>query len=235
MSAIGALLRAIVLGVLLGALTSVADAAVGTSWGQESTAIRAATVVLNFGALWALVAFLLGRKARGQVAAMLAGVSALGAAVLAYYAYGATFGNRTDTPYDTLTDAATTWLVIAVFAGPLLGWAGRRSRIRDPLGTAMLATVPVIVFAEVAYRFWPIGPVLRGEQVLGGAVTALLGLAWVALVVLLLLSVGRWRRYESRERALQAQEQAALAANPQRAHGPGPTAVPSFRGVRTRA
>lgn len=235
MSAIGALLRALVLGVLLGALTSAADAAVGTSWGQDSTPIRAATVVLNFGALWALVAFLLGRKSRGRVAAMLAGVSALGAAVVAYYTYGATFGNRTDTPYETLTDVATTWLVIAVFAGPLLGWAGRRSRIRDPLGTAMLATVPVIVFAEVTYRFWPIGPVLRGEQVLGGAVTTLLGLAWVVMVGLLLLSVGRWRRYEARERALQAQERAALSANPQRTPGPGHPAVLNVRGVRTRA
>ena len=144
------LLVALVAGLILGAVTSLSD--VHAEGLNPSDVWRVLAIILNAACSWLAVAVLAGRASRRPAWAAVAGALALVVAVLAYYGYGVTWGDRSGLGVHGVAHTAESWLLVAVLAGPsggLLGWLSCR---RTWLGSAATAVVGLAVIAEVLLR-----------------------------------------------------------------------------------
>ncbi|MBC7811662.1 MAG: hypothetical protein H7175_10970 [Burkholderiales bacterium] len=97
----------------------------------------------NSGAVWSIVAFVIGRKVGSWRIAAIGGFVALVGEVAGYYLV-AYFADLMDISTGTLAVIGL-WLVIALVAGPLFGWAGYVSvhgqGLRQKIGIASLGGV----------------------------------------------------------------------------------------------
>lgn len=109
------MLIAVVLGFAIGALTLLLQKLLPDSLIQFA----------NSGAVWSILAFMIGRVAQSRRIAIIAGFLALSGEVAGYYT-AAYFANLMDISAGTLAVVGY-WLVIALVAGPFFGWAGYAS------------------------------------------------------------------------------------------------------------
>ena len=84
----------------------------------------------NVGAVWFVVAFFAGRRARRPHEGAILGAIALGAATLAYYAYRLFVDGTISTRY--LSRVGISWLIAALVVGAIGGWVGAASRTVNP-------------------------------------------------------------------------------------------------------
>ena len=192
-------------GVALGVVTAASDTAAGgldqTGWS------RALGMVLNAGVVSAGAAVLAGWVVRraGRSAGALAGFAVLVCAVVGYYAYGVTLGDRAGLGMAALSGVIRWWLVASVVAGPLLGTAGVLARRADLWGLAARLVVPggalveMVVLRRLGAETFRVDPALAWAQALI-VVAALLGAAWAVLALVDRLALPRprtpprWRR-----------------------------------------
>ncbi len=144
-------------------------------------------MLLNSGTLWAASAVLAGWIVTRTTSAMLgalAGFAVLICAVLGYYVYGVTLGDRVGLGISALSGSVRVWLIASFIAGPLLGLAGAWTRRRDAVGVVARLLVPVGAVVEMVFydRLRPdtfrVDPSLAWTQATVVAV-AVGGAAWV--------------------------------------------------------
>jgi hypothetical protein len=163
------LLICLVIGLIIGGLTLLLQSLLPSSVIQ----------IANSGAVWSVVAFIIGRRTSSRSRAMLGGLIALIGEVLGYYTVSY-FANLMDIMPSTLAVVGY-WLVIALVAGPVFGWAGYVSVHRDRL-------VQRVGMAAMAAAF--IGEGLYLLTILSTPNTTILWII-IAIVITLMLT---WRR-----------------------------------------
>src|SRR6476620_10253685 len=118
----GALLAAIAVGVLFGALDLVGQRALPAPWFE----------LANSAAVWAVAAFVLGRAiGTDVVTAAVSGALFLTVAVEAYYLAAALALN--DSTANLTSRSTVIWIVLGVLAGAAFGAAGSLSRRPEDL------------------------------------------------------------------------------------------------------
>jgi hypothetical protein len=154
---------------------------------DQSPTLRAVSMILNAGSVWAGLAVLAGWIAYGRLAGPFAGIVSLWCAVLGYYGWGVLAGDRVDVGISGLSGAVRAWSIAALVLGPLFGLAGTLIRRYDIVGSLALLVVPVGALVEVFVirrldrESFAIDPALAWAQAaIVGA--ALGGIAYAALV-----------------------------------------------------
>lgn len=142
---------AALLGVFVGVGASASDAHQGFGAGDRPW-VRVLSIALNVAVAWALAAFVAGRRASTGRGAAAAGALSLYLAVVGYYAYGVTMGDRLDVGVSALRGVTGYWLLVATVIGPVCGMLGRASRGTGVPGTLAALAVPVLAVAEVLGR-----------------------------------------------------------------------------------
>ena len=128
------MLRFVVIGIaaglVIGAVTAVGQSVLSGDLFQ----------LTNSGALWVIIAFVMGRYASSRTTAIVAGTLALFGELLGYYVTVWLIS-----PYVSPLWRILAWCVVAVIAGPLLAWSGYvsshmsgRGRL---VGSAMLGAI----------------------------------------------------------------------------------------------
>ncbi|MEU9338694.1 DUF6518 family protein [Streptomyces sp. NPDC048290] len=168
---------ALLVGLLLGVLTNLAQGWLPGAWNQ----------VANSGAVWCLPAFgvaaALAPRVTVRAAAVAGGVAALGL-VAGYYGYAALGRDGVGAlAYPLL------WAVMAVIGGPLFGVAGHWWRTGESVRrrTLGLGALGGVFGMEAMYFAWELGYAAQ---------------AWGCLAVLAGVTLGLARRGEERVRAL---------------------------------
>ena len=139
-------------GLALGIGASAADAFMGFGDGSHAW-VRVASIALNMITAWVGAAFLVGRVARSARSAVVGGLAVLYSAVLGYYAFGATFGDRAHVGWATLSAVSIRWLVVATLVGPAFGVLGYLARRRDWFGIIATLSLPATAAVEVVGLF----------------------------------------------------------------------------------
>jgi hypothetical protein len=125
------LLNCLLIGLIIGGLTLLFQDVLPDNFIQ----------IANSGAVWSVVAFVIGRRTASRTRAMLGGFLALVGEVIGYYTF-AYFANLMDIMPSTLAVVGY-WLIVALVAGPVFGWAGYASIQREGLpgriGTGAMA------------------------------------------------------------------------------------------------
>jgi hypothetical protein len=139
----------VLIGVILGVTAAAGDSSIGLG---TSDAARVLAWIPNLGCLWVGMAFLVGAWFRRPWMAAVAGCGALAAAVIAYYTFGLTLGDRVDVGFAGVRPYLLRWLVAALIAGPafgVIGYAFRRGR--GGAGLLGAVALPAAVIAESGY------------------------------------------------------------------------------------
>ncbi len=149
-------------GLVIGALTAVGQSVLSGDLFQ----------LTNSGAIWVIVAFLVGRYASSRTTAIVAGTLALFGEMLGYYVTVWLIS-----PYVSPLWRILAWCAVAVLAGPLLAWGGHvSSHMSGRVRLVGLAMLGAIFVGEglylIAWVTTPVIPILW--LVIGVATTALL-------------------------------------------------------------
>lgn len=140
------------LGLLVGVGASAADALQG--FGADNRPwVRVLSILLNSATVWVLTAFVAGRVARTWRQAVAAGSMSLYLAVVGYYTYGVTLGDRIDVGLGALTGVTGYWLLMATVAGPVFGVLGRVTQLTGLSGPLAALSVPAVAVLEVVGRY----------------------------------------------------------------------------------
>lgn len=127
------LLACLAAGLFIGALTLLLQSLLPNSVVQ----------IANSGAVWSVIAFIIGRRTSTRSRAMLGGFLALAGEVTGYYTT-AYFADLMDISVGTMAIVGF-WMVLALVAGPVFGWAGFVSVHREGwvqrIGTAAMAAL----------------------------------------------------------------------------------------------
>jgi hypothetical protein len=115
---------------------------VSTLW-LQSVLPNSVIQLANSGAVWSIIAFVIGRRAPSWRVGAVAGFVALVGEVAGYF-IAAYIADLMDIMPGTLAIVGF-WLVVAIFAGPVFGWAGYVSvnsqSLRQKIGLAALGAV----------------------------------------------------------------------------------------------
>jgi hypothetical protein len=179
------------LGLGLGVATALADAAVGFG-PDERQWVRAVVVMLNLATTWAAAAFVAGRLIGSLPSGAIGGLVTLWLAVLGYYLFGLTLGDRTQVGWQGLLGPVRMWLLVGVAAGPIFGALGSAST--RPNRTALgMAPLPLLALVEVFGRIgWTVQD-LDNDPVLGWTLLSI-AIAAAALLFVLAARVALARR-----------------------------------------
>ena len=140
---------AVLMGVILGVAAAAGDSFVGLG---TPDAVRVLASIPNLGCLWVAMAFLAGAWFRRPWMAAVAGCGALVTAVIAYYTFGLTLGDRVDVGFAGVWPHFLRWLIAALVAGPALGILGYVfHRGRGGAGLLGALALPAAVIAESGY------------------------------------------------------------------------------------
>jgi hypothetical protein len=178
------LLTAVVVGVLLGVFSMLADGIVGG---------RLVGLLGNIASPWGLAAFLVGRRTTSWRRGAAAGAVALVTGVTTYYLAAAVRGY-------VLGNADLLWTVVALVAGPVMGLCGAAtvSRATRP-PVAAVATPSAMLVAEALFlavdrRVW--------RWNLGAEPYRLVDLAVMVSLFLAGLALAAWIERDRRRRAV---------------------------------
>lgn len=139
------------LGLLVGVGASATDAHQG--FGADNRPwVRVLSILLNVATAWVLAAFVAGRVTQTWGQAVAAGSMSLYVAVVGYYVYGVTLGDRIDVGLSALTGVTGYWLLVATVAGPVFGVLGRVTHLPGVAGTLAALSVPGVAAGEVVGR-----------------------------------------------------------------------------------
>ena len=149
-------------GLVIGAMTAVGQSVLSGSLFQ----------LTNSGAIWVIIAFVMGRYASSRTTAIVAGTLALVGELVGYY-----LTVWLISPYVSPLWRMLAWCVVAVIAGPLLAWSGYvSSHMSGRMRLVGLAMLGAIFIGEglylIAWVTTPLIPLLW--LVIGVGATALL-------------------------------------------------------------
>lgn len=173
--------RVLLAGLVLGIAATVADSLIHP--GPAYAYTRALSMVLNAASVWAGLGILAGWLVRRPLSALLAGPLALVVAVLAYYAYGVTLGDRLGVESGEVLATGQHWILYAVLIGPVLGLIGALMRRPGWIGLLACMVLPLGVAYDMTSLHHLDAGSFRLEPVYSSAQLATVALA-VLLVVL---------------------------------------------------
>lgn len=118
-----------------------------------TTAARAWALVLNAGWTWAALSVWSGWLIRHPAPALVAGMLGALVAVIAYYVFAGTVGDRVHLGVAGLLPRMERWSMVALIFGPFLGLIGALTRRRGVIGLLAALVVPIGAAIEfMAYR-----------------------------------------------------------------------------------
>jgi hypothetical protein len=174
-------------GLLLGVAAAAGDRGMGL---HTSDIARVVFWIPNIGSVWIAVAFFTGAWFRRPWMSSAAGCASLVSAVVAYYAFGLTLGDRAHLGLAAIGPTLLFWLVAAFVGGPTFGFLGFAFRHgRKGLGLLGALSLPVIIMGESGYQLVRELPYLGNDPWRDGVLIFMFGVG----VLVAALFVRRWK------------------------------------------
>ena len=141
------LLIAIIFGAFIGIISSYGDTLFNNG---QFDIILLVTGYFNTATIWGISAFLIGERTKSRKFALILGVSLLLAAVITYYIYGATIGNRSAIPLVTILRTAELWSIVGIIVGSIYGIAGSiyKHPLQSKLRNVSIILLTVLILSE---------------------------------------------------------------------------------------
>jgi hypothetical protein len=174
-------------GLLLGIAAAAGDRGMGL---HTSDIARIMFWIPNIGSVWIALAFFTGAWLCRAWMSTAAGCASLASAVVAYYGFGLTLGDRAHLGLAVIGPTLLFWLAAAFVGGPTFGFLGFAFRHgRKAIGFVGALALPAVIVAESGDQLFRELPYLGNDPWRDGLLLVMLGIG----VFLAVLFFRRWK------------------------------------------